>query len=57
MTSTNLDRLLAASESAKIFYVSLPDYVRGAVIKNSDKITDEETLRRFADNIMHEFTS
>lgn len=57
MNSTNLDRLLAASESAKIFYGSLPDYVRGAVIKNSDKITDEETLRRFADNIMHEFTS
>lgn len=56
MTSTNLDRVLSASETAKIFYGSLPDYVRGAILKNSDKITDEEALHRFADSIMHEFT-
>jgi hypothetical protein len=55
MTATNLDKLLSSSNSAKIFYGSLPDYVRGAVMKNSDKITDEESLRRFAENVMHEF--
>lgn len=52
-----LDKLLSESSSAKIFYCSLPDYVRGAIMKNTDKITDEETLRREADKIMHEFTS
>lgn len=51
-----LDKLLSESISAKIFYSSLPDYVQGAIMKNTDKITDEETLRREADRIMHEFT-
>lgn len=51
-----LDKLLSESSSAKIFYSSLPDYVQGAIMKNTDKITDEETLRREADRIMHEFT-
>ena len=50
-----LDKLLSESSSAKIFYGSLPDYVRGAIMKNVDKITDEETLRRGAEKIMHEF--
>ncbi len=55
MSNTNLDNLLSSSESAKIFYCTLPDYVQGAVIKNSDRITDEDSLRDFAEKIMHEF--
>ena len=39
MEKTNdLDSLLNGCESAKIFFASLPDYVRGAVIKNSAEI-------------------
>ncbi len=54
-SSTSFDALLNTSESAKIFFASLPDYVRGAVLKNSTKITNEDELHNFADSIMHEF--
>lgn len=50
-----LDKLLSESSSAKIFYGSLPDYVRGAIMRKTDQIDDEETLRQEADKIMHEF--
>lgn len=57
MEKTNdLDSLLSGCESAKIFFASLPDYVRGAVIKNSAEIKTEDELHAFADKIIHEFT-
>lgn len=57
MEKTNdLDSLLNGCESAKIFFASLPDYVRGAVIRNSSEIKTEDELHAFADKIMHEFT-
>ncbi|MBQ2823079.1 MAG: hypothetical protein IJF18_00695 [Oscillospiraceae bacterium] len=54
-STTSFDELLNSSESAKIFFASLPDYVRGAVVKNSVNISSEDELHRFADSVMHEF--
>lgn len=51
----NLDSLLAGSETAKIYFASLPDYVQGAVIKRGSNILTEEQLHRCAENAMHEF--
>ncbi len=51
----NLDGLLAGSETAKIFFTSLPDYVQGAALRNSGNIFTEEELHRFAEKTMHEF--
>lgn len=56
MAPTKLDMLLESSETAKKYFASLPEYVRGAVIKNSAKISTEDELRRFADNMIHDFT-
>ncbi|MGN0674877.1 MAG: hypothetical protein ACI4KG_03955 [Oscillospiraceae bacterium] len=52
----NLDSLLNSCETAKIYFASLPDYVRGAVMKNSSKIRTEDELHRIAESTMHEFT-
>lgn len=52
---TGLDRLLSESDSAKIFYGSLPDYVQGAIMREMNNICDEESLHREADRIMHDF--
>ncbi len=51
----NLDSLLGSCETAKIYFASLPDYVQGAVLKNSSKIRTEEELHRIAESTMHEF--
>ena len=51
----NLDGLLAGSETAKIFFSSLPDYVQGAVMKNGSTIFTEDELHRCAERVMHEF--
>ena len=51
----NLDKLLAGSETAKIFFTSLPDYVQGAALRNGSKILTEDELHRFAEKTMHDF--
>ncbi len=51
----NLDSLLSGSETAKIFFASLPDYVQGAVMKKSSSIRTEEELHSEAENAAHEF--
>ena len=51
----NLDGLLAGSETAKIFFTSLPDYVQGAALRNGSQILTEDELHRFAEKTMHEF--
>lgn len=51
----NLDSLLRGSETAKIFFTSLPDYVQGAVLKKSSDIRTEDELHNAAENVMHEF--
>lgn len=50
----NLDGLLENCESARIYFGSLPDYIQGAVIRNADRITDEEELHRFSDTVRRE---
>lgn len=52
----NLDILLNECETAKIYFTSLPDYVQGAVLKNSSNIQTENELHRIAENAMHDFT-
>ena len=44
----NLDSLLRGSETAKIFFASLPDYVQGAVMKSSSSIRTEDELHSTA---------
>ena len=51
----NLDSLLNSCETAKVYFTSLPDYVRGAAVKHSEKIRSEDDLHKFADGIIHEF--
>lgn len=51
----NLDSLLTGSETAKIFFASLPDYVQGAVLKKSFDIRTEDELHNAAESAMHEF--
>lgn len=51
----NLDSLLRDSETAKIYFASLPDYVQGAVMKRSGDIRTEDELHRAAEKVMHEF--
>lgn len=51
----NLDSLLNGSETAKIFFASLPDYVQGAVMKRSNDIRTEDELHSAAEKVMHEF--
>ena len=53
--SDGFDRLLLKSDSAKMYFASLPDYVQGAVIKNSSRIDTEDELHRFAEKTMREF--
>ena len=56
MTPENsFDKLLNSSESARIYYGALPDYVRGAVVQNSTSIKTEEELHSFADKVRNEF--
>lgn len=56
MTQSNpFDRLLCSSESARIFYGALPDYIRGAVVQNSASISTEEELHSFADKVKNQF--
>lgn len=56
MENTNsLDKLLNSSDSARIYYGALPDYVRGAVVQNSSAITSEEELHKFADKVKNQF--
>ncbi len=51
----DLDSLLTGSETAKIFFASLPDYVQGAVIKKSGSIRTEDELHNAAEEARHEF--
>lgn len=51
----NLDSLLRGSETAKIFFASLPDYVQGTVMKSSSSIRTEDELHSTAEKVMHEF--
>ncbi len=51
----NLDNLLSGSETAKIYFASLPDYVQGAVLKKSSNIRTEDELHNAAESAMHEF--
>ncbi len=51
----NLDSLLNSCETAKIYFASQPDYVRGAVVKNSTNIRTEEDLHRIAEETRNEF--
>ncbi len=51
----NLDSLLNSCETAKIYFASQPDYVRGAVVKNSTNIRTEEDLHRIAEKTRNEF--
>ncbi len=51
----NLDCLLSGSETAKIYFTSLPDYVQGAVLKKSCDIRTEDELHNAAESAMHEF--
>ena len=39
---------------ARIYFGSLPDYIQGAVIRNADRISDEEELHRFSDTVRRE---
>ena len=52
----NLDSLISSCETAKIYFASQPDYVRGAVIKNSAAIRTEEELHRVAEKARNEFS-
>ncbi len=51
----NLDSLLNNCETAKIYFASQPDYVRGAVVKNSTNIHTEDELHRIAEETRNEF--
>ncbi|MBR4097402.1 MAG: hypothetical protein IKK42_08895 [Oscillospiraceae bacterium] len=51
----NLDSLLCSCETAKIYFASQPDYVRGAVVKNSTNIRTEDDLHRIAEETRNEF--
>ncbi len=51
----NLDSLLGNCETAKIYFASQPDYVRGAVMKNSSNIRTEAELHRIAEKARNEF--
>lgn len=51
----NLDSLLNGSETAKIYFASLPDYIQGAVMKQSSDIRTEDELHCAAENARHEF--
>ena len=51
----NLDSLLSSCETAKIYFASQPDYVRGAVVKNSTNIHTEDELHRIAEKTRNEF--
>lgn len=55
MRYENLDSLLKGSETAKIYFASLPDYVQGAVLKRSSDIRTEDELHSAAEKAMHEF--
>ena len=51
----DLNGLLSGSDTAKMFFASLPDYVQGAVMRKSSRIDTEDELHRFAEKIMREF--
>lgn len=47
----NLTQLLESCGTARNFFTSLPDYVRGGVCLKADSIQSEEDLHRCADSI------
>ena len=47
-----LGELLSRSESAKSYFLSLPDYVQGMLQQRSDSVHTEQELRRSAETLL-----
>jgi len=47
-----LQDLLGSSDSAKSYFLSLPDYVQGMIQQRSQSILSEDELRRYAENLL-----
>ncbi len=47
-----LNDLLSRNAQAKSYFMSLPDYVQGMIQQRNDRITSEDTLHRYAENLL-----
>ncbi|HIW74188.1 MAG TPA: hypothetical protein H9684_07670 [Firmicutes bacterium] len=47
-----LNSLLSRSEGAKAYFLSLPDYVQDTIRQRAGRITSEDMLRRYAENLL-----
>ena len=48
----NLNALLSTSESAKTYFMALPDYVQGMIQQRTCDVHSMDELRRFAENML-----
>ncbi len=49
---SGLNALLSQNSQAKAYFLSLPDYVQGMIQQRTDRIDSEDTLRRYAENLL-----
>ncbi len=47
-----LNDLLSQNRQAKDYFLSLPDYIQGMIQQRTDRIHSEDTLRRYAENLL-----
>jgi len=47
-----LSDLISQNSRAKAYFMSLPDYVQGMIQQRNDNVQSEDTLHRYAENLM-----
>ena len=48
----DLGSLLSANDTAKEYFMSLPDYVQGMIQQRSDNVHTVDELRGYAENLL-----
>lgn len=47
-----LNEMLSCDDTAKSYFMSLPDYVQGMIQQRNDNVRTADTLHRYAENLL-----